>query len=575
VIVAMLLCATLALAPSAHARSEPPAADFFGLNVEGLFSGNFAPSYVWPSYVSTFTRGGIQTGRTPAFWDRIEPNAPNGGNHSYNWEVLDRTAETLARFHARMTIILMHSPAWASSGAYDGAYAVYPPRDPNDFGVFAQAVVARYGPNGSFWRARADLPRMAPVSYEIWNEENHSYYYRPAPDPAGYVRIYNAARSAIRQLDPNANVVVGGVVWNDDAQFIRGLYNAGGAGWQPDGIALHPYATTVIGTVINLRRVYQTLQSLGQHPPLYLTELGWWAAQPGDPGATDTTQGPMADTTRAGVLSMLADAAVRSDCNIESVMIYDVIEPGPNLYDTNANANVSGLALQAAAARYSDQPADSLGVCGAGSPVSRLLPLELDPRPAGNGCFAPFTTYRSFPIEYARVFFSAEGGGTGMAITDGHGVTSYCPAGADAGKPMKVWAEVSWDTAPAIARSADYDCRPACAVVAGSLPIPRVEPVVQRAEGKAAKVGRIALAVRPRPLRVGARTRLVFTVTRRVGKRRRPVVGATVHYGGLLLRTNKRGRTTRSALYNRPGTYQVIVTKLGAHRAVSSVRVVR
>jgi hypothetical protein len=572
------LCAVLALAlaGSAHARTSPSQGDFFGLNVEQMFTGKFAPASQWARYISRFRQDGIATARVPVYWDRVEPNPPNSGSHYYQWEITDQMAANLAAYGVRMTIVISHSPRWASKGFNDDQYASFPPSSPDAFGEFARAVAARYGANGTFWQSRRDLPYVPPANYEIWNEENHEYYWRPAPDPAYYVRVYEAARAGIKQVDPSVHVVVGGVVWNDDAQFIRGLYSAGGPGWAPDGIALHPYATTVIGTVINLRRIYNTLQSMGQHPPLYLSELGWVAAPPGDSGATDTTQGPMNASTRAGVLSLLADATMRSDCNISSFVVYDVVEPEINLYEYGAEPNLTGTAFADATSRYSTYEENSLSVCGGNStPVSQLLKLELDLRPSGNGCYKPFVAYRGYPIEFARVFYAAQGGGSGLAITDGHGVTAFCARSGDEGKPMRAFAEISWDNVPALARSDDFNCDPACAVVPGAVdrPVVLTRPtLIHPAESLAA--GRIGISIRPRPVRAGVRTRVVFTVTRKLGKRRTPVVGASLRIGKVVIPTNKHGRAAWYVNYTKPGRYRITATKLDAHRAVNYIRVV-
>jgi hypothetical protein len=560
-----VLSAALACPAAAAARENPVAGEFFGLNVEQLFMGGYVTPDRPPAYVSTFARAGIRTGRVPVYWDRVEPNPPTAaGAHAYDWRLLDVVAGTLARRNVRMTLVLSHTPRWASSGPEDASYASYPPRSAAQFAAFARAVASRYGSRGAFWRARPALAPRPALTYEIWNEHNHAYYWKPAPDPAAYVRVYDAARAAIRGVDRAARVLVGGIVWNDDARYIRGLYAAGGRTWNPDGLALHPYANQAIGVVVNLRRVHHTLRSLGRRPPLYLTELGWVAVQPGEAPAADSDLAPMADATRAGVLSLLADAAMRSDCDIRSFVVYDVVEPGMNLYDAGAAPNLTGSALAAAVRRYPDMRDGSLGVCGAPSPVARLLRLTLDPRAAGSGCFAPFVSYRGFPIERARVFFASAGGATGIAHTNGQGVAAFCAPGHDATRPTRIWAEVSWEGVPAVARSADHACSPACAAVPGTGP--RV--------GAARGAPRMALRIRPRRVPVGSRVRLVFSLTRRSGAGRVPVAGGTIHFEGLRLRTNGRGRVAWRGRYARPGRHRVIATKLGAHRAVGWVVVV-
>ena len=103
----------------------------------------------------------------------------------------------------------------------------------DDFARFSAKVAARYKGKVNAW--------------EIWNEPNETRFWRPAPDPAGYARLLNLTYEAIKQVNPAATVILGGLsthcansadymTWRT---FMDGFYRAGGARF--DAFAIHPY----------------------------------------------------------------------------------------------------------------------------------------------------------------------------------------------------------------------------------------------------------------------------------------------------------------------------------------------
>jgi hypothetical protein len=583
----MAACLALCAPAPASARSSPEASDFFGFDIQQLLGGHYVSSDRWHLFLQGMSNAGVRNGRSGAYWSAVEPDAPRGSVHSYRWAEFDRIVTVLARNGVRWAPVLTHSPAWAASKADDTSS---PPRPEHyaDFAAFAAGVAARYGIGGAFWRENPGLPQLPVTVFEIWNEQNHAHYWWPAPDPGAYVRLYNAARDAIRRY-VQSPVIVGGIVWNDDANYIRGLFAAGGPGWRPDGLGSHPYSATLIGELVNVRRVSQTLQELGQASvPLYLSENGWYADPSGGPGAPRSSQGPISDRARAGLAGAFVDAVVRSDCNVRNFYLYDLVETGMRVYDSNARPDLTGQAYLDATRRYSAATEGSLNLCGdlaSPTPVPAQLRLGLEVARGADGCFTANLTYRGHPIEDAFVHFLAEGGSNGgrSIATDAFGVASHCAP--DATRTYTVWGEVSWNNVPQVARSDNFTCGGGgCAVVPGSGPTdpptfgtPTVqEPsVLPAAEAPLRKAGKMGLSIRPKAVRANARTRLVFTVRRRVGRSVKPVVSATVHLAGLKLVTNKRGRVAWRYRFNRPGRFQVKATAVGLHRAMNTVRVVR
>ena len=88
--------------------------------------------------------------------------------------------------------------------------------------------------------------------------------------------------------------------------------------------------------------------------------------------------------------------------------------------------------------------------------------------------------------------------------------------------------------------------------------------------------GRLAVAVRPRRLRLGRVTKLRLRVTRRVGSERLPVSRARVSIGRRAVRTNPRGRATlRYRPRGRPGVRRLRVRAAGLRPIAKRLRAVR
>jgi len=86
------------------------------------------------------------------------------------------------------------------------------------------------------------------------------------------------------------------------------------------------------------------------------------------------------------------------------------------------------------------------------------------------------------------------------------------------------------------------------------------------------RLPRLRLTVRPRQLATGHRRRLTFKITRRVGRRRRPVPRALVRFAGHRRRTNRRGRARITVRSHRTGVRRAVATKRDFRRGRAAVR---
>ena len=127
------------------------------------------------------------------------------------------------------------------------------------------------------------------AAYEVWNEEDDTGFWLNGPQPAAYTQLLEAAYPAIKNADPAAQVLVGGLVGND-YQFMEALYTHGAKG-SFDGVAVHTDTACLttdpreyyrepngrIGrySFTGYREVHATMAAHGDAKPIWMTELGW------------------------------------------------------------------------------------------------------------------------------------------------------------------------------------------------------------------------------------------------------------------------------------------------------------
>jgi hypothetical protein len=202
-------------------------------------------------------------------WREIEP-VPG----ECFWEYADWLVRATEHYGLDLVLRLDHPPAWAITA--DSAMPV----NTTAYAQFAGQVAARY-------RGRI-------LAYVIWNEPNLAVEWeRQPPDPAGYVSLLCAARSAIRAADPEALVVSAGLAPTnhtdssalDDRLYLQAMYDAGTAdcfdilGAHPYGFAYPPQDPHDAHDGLNLARLadLRGIMVAGGDgdKPVWATELGW------------------------------------------------------------------------------------------------------------------------------------------------------------------------------------------------------------------------------------------------------------------------------------------------------------
>ena len=124
--------------------------------------------------------------------------------------------------------------------------------------------------------------------WQLWNEQNSSKYYAPKVDIADYAKLVKAAGKAIKQVDPQADVILGGTWGPESAKsvlpitpYLKELYKVKGIERSFDSLAMHPYAANAGASLAQLTAARAAARRAGDRKVgLWVTELGWAADGP-------------------------------------------------------------------------------------------------------------------------------------------------------------------------------------------------------------------------------------------------------------------------------------------------------
>jgi hypothetical protein len=180
-----------------------------------------------------FRELGVPVWRGSFGWDDYEPEP---GKYDLGW------LRSFVRLADSMGISLRpyigYTPAWASRGGTDDHAWNDPPRKMQDWVRFLGTVASAF--------AAASSVR----SYEIYNEENVPLWWDGSA--AEYADVLRQGAAAIRRADPDAQILLGGMVWPDlgwleaacdgaRAPFDVLPFHAYPETWTPDSIVVENY----------------------------------------------------------------------------------------------------------------------------------------------------------------------------------------------------------------------------------------------------------------------------------------------------------------------------------------------
>lgn len=266
----LLLCVVLAgaLALPTHAPAAPesflaPTAEIppldaapFGLNT------HLASRYPDPSSMAVpaelVAQANVGWAREDIHWWRIQPTPT-----TWDWGFTDAAFRELIRRDIKIVGVLGHPPGWATTYPRDrdDDISFYAP-EPSAFAGFARAVAQRYGRYVHHW--------------EIWNEPDNPLFWKPAPDAYDYAVLLNETASAIRSVDSDATILLGGI--NPfDTHFLEQLGDYGA--WNSfDILAIHPYVDPIRPEAAGLGAAADGVRTVAERfgtKPIWVTEIGW------------------------------------------------------------------------------------------------------------------------------------------------------------------------------------------------------------------------------------------------------------------------------------------------------------
>jgi hypothetical protein len=245
--------------------------------------------------------GGVESVRIPISWAEVE--AIRGG--APGWSSVDSLVTGAAEAGIGVLPFLYDAPKWAVANArVPGSGAKAPKSLPVKTGAqkaawsaFLQLAAARYGPGGTFWAEHPSLAAQPIRTWQIWNEENFKYFVT-RPSPADYGKLVKLSYTALRSVDPGAQIVLGGMFAQPSegnskakppqsyfaADFLERLYRTTpGVKSKFVGVALHPYTSRyqkLTPDIEEFRQVLSKNHDAGKG--LWITEIGW-SSEPPDP----------------------------------------------------------------------------------------------------------------------------------------------------------------------------------------------------------------------------------------------------------------------------------------------------
>lgn len=279
------------------------------------------------------------TVRLDVSWADVQHDGPD----VRDWGGLDRVIAATRERGLRVIGVVAYTPAWARPEGCSGGEKCRPASD-EAFAAFAGAAAARYGRGGI-------------GTWEIWNEPNNAGFWAPAPDPASYDVMLRVAAAAIREADPAAVVLAGGLAAVPDsggsispARFLRALGALGGLDLV-DGVAYHPYTYPLLpsdrpegfSTAWNaLRDTPESLRGVLAEAgagamPIWITEFGAPTGGPGtaSDGSPESIDETTTHVTEARQAEIAADSvgAAQADPGIASLVWYSGRDRGADPAD--------------------------------------------------------------------------------------------------------------------------------------------------------------------------------------------------------------------------------------------------
>ena len=195
-----------------------------------------------PRQLDKMVASGVESLRAVFSWNDAQPYAswsdvPSSligkfvstpGGLPTDFSQTDQIVGLAARRGLSVLPVPMYAPVWdletnPPRWDYDPVNWPIQPHDPAPYADYLGALVARYGPQGTFWSQNPSIPRMPIRRWQVWNEPNLNYFWSSEPFADTYVVLLRAAHDAIKRADPGAQVVLAGLA-NDSWNALDSIY---------------------------------------------------------------------------------------------------------------------------------------------------------------------------------------------------------------------------------------------------------------------------------------------------------------------------------------------------------------
>jgi hypothetical protein len=272
-------------APPAKTAAVPQG--FVGVDVDGPVFGQDT-SVDLDNQMGTMVASGVESIRVAFNWAAGEPygnwkTVPETDRDQYVdvagkpflFTQTDAIVGAAARRGVTVLPTVLYAPSWDARHNRQGP--IDTPRRSGPYGGYLTALIGRYGPHGTFWRANPHIHKLPIRSWQIWNEENLGYDW-PQPFASSYVGLLRSAHDAIRKADPGAKVVLGALTnlaWNSIAK----LYRLGARNLF-DVVSVNGFTKLPADVILYMRYMRDAMNHFGDSTkPLLASEVSWPSAQ--------------------------------------------------------------------------------------------------------------------------------------------------------------------------------------------------------------------------------------------------------------------------------------------------------
>ena len=291
-LILLAMAGALLLAPASAdaARKVPP--KFFGTMWDKEIQD--AEPRIQSGQWASMAVNGVEATRVIFSWNLAQEQQ---GQTSYAYT--DPMIEGAARHGIEPLPVVTYAPKWARVEPGELGSA---PSNPQAYADYLKLLIARYGPDGQFWKEHPDVPYRPVRVWQIWNEPGVQYQWSPQADwPRKYGELLKLAYPTVKQADPGAKVVLAGLA-NASWEEIEALYDRGGVKGSFDVVGIHYYARLPSQFIEVTQRVRAVLDAHGDRTmPIWWTEAGASASQ----GKIDAPANKHFQTTDRGMANVV------------------------------------------------------------------------------------------------------------------------------------------------------------------------------------------------------------------------------------------------------------------------------